>query len=550
MSKLPNTWKTTKLENLVEYVTSGSRSWSQYYSETGALFVRTQDINKNELCDLEEIARVNLPDRVEGKRTLIQKNDILITITGANVGKSAHVDHDIPEAYVSQSVALVRLVEKSLAKFIHFQLIASSGKNSKTILENSAYGMGRPVLNLSNIRDVEIKLPPRAEQSFIILKLEKLLQQAETLKSRIDLLPALLKQFHHSVIEAGITGRLTEEWRRSTNNFSNDNEDDVEVWPQTRLGDIALDFSYGSSEKSKPEGKIPVLRMGNIQNGKIDWSDLVYSSNEKEIEKYSLQDGDILFNRTNSPELVGKTAIFKNERKAIFAGYLIRVRCSDRLIPDYLNFCLNSPQSKAYCWKVKTDGVSQSNINAKKLAEFRFGLPPVQEQIEIVRKIQNLLALATRLEDRIKHIQSRSSALTQTILAKAFVGELTEEWRDQNTDLAQGQNSVDILLQQISAQRDTLISAGNAHRKKLKDKVVGKMNKAGVLPIINALETSGKWLTGQELLALSGYPNDASTEQLEQFFLDIRKYLIDEIIIRHRPNEAGPDLFELKQPQG
>lgn len=95
--------------------------------------------------------------------------------------------------------------------------------------------------------------------------------------------------------------------------------------------------SYGSSAKSDKEGKIPVLRMGNIQNGKIDWSDLVYSSNDDEIKKYTLEKNDVLFNRTNSPELVGKTAIYKGEQKAIYAGYLIKMRCSTHLNPDFLN---------------------------------------------------------------------------------------------------------------------------------------------------------------------------------------------------------------------
>jgi hypothetical protein len=105
-----------------------------------------------------------------------------------------------------------------------------------------------------------------------------------------------------------------------------------------------------------------VLRMGNIQGGQLDWTDLLYTSDPVEIRKYRLQPGDVLFNRTNSPELVGKTALFKTDRPAIFAGYLIRVRCSDRLVPAYLVYCLNSPAGRDYCWRVKTDGVSQSNI--------------------------------------------------------------------------------------------------------------------------------------------------------------------------------------------
>lgn len=100
--------------------------------------------------------------------------------------------------------------------------------------------------------------------------------------------------------------------------------------------------SYGTSSKSNKEGLIPVLRMGNLQGGKLDWTDLVYTSDTIEIEKYKLEYNDVLFNRTNSPELVGKTAIYKSEQPAIYAGYLIRVQCLPDLNPDYLNYHLNS----------------------------------------------------------------------------------------------------------------------------------------------------------------------------------------------------------------
>ena len=193
--------------------------------------------------------------------------------------------------------------------------------------------------------------------------------------------------------------------------------------------------------------------MGNIQSGRIDWSNLVFSSDRDEIKKYPLNAGDVLFNRTNSPELVGKTAIYKGERPAIYAGYLVRVRCSERLNPDFLNYCLNSPQGREYCWQVKTDGVSQSNINAKKLANFSFGLPPIDEQTEIVRRVEQLFTFADQLEARVKAAQARIDRLTQSILAKAFRGELVPQ--DPNDEPAS------VLLERIKAQR---VAAPKARR--------------------------------------------------------------------------------------
>ncbi|WP_028687105.1 restriction endonuclease subunit S [Pseudomonas fulva] len=307
-----------------------------------------------------------------------------------------------------------------------------------------------PGLNRQDAYNLEIGLPPLAEQTRIATKLDELLAQVDTLKARIDGIPALLKRFRQSVLAAAVSGRLTEEWRAK-----NGAKIDVEgstaetseefAWPMVRLGDVALDFSYGSSAKSQPAGDIPVLRMGNIQGGRLVWDDLVFSSNPEEIKKYSLQVGDVLFNRTNSPELVGKTAMYKGEQPAIYAGYLIRVRCSERLTSDFLNYCLNSPQGKDYCWQVKTDGVSQSNINAKKLADFRFGLPSTEEQSEIVRYVDQLFSFAERLEARISDARIRIDRLTQSILAKAFRGDLVPQ--DPNDEPA------DMLLNRIKAQR-------------------------------------------------------------------------------------------------
>ena len=154
---LPEGWALTRLGDLSTYVTSGSRDWSEYYADEGALFVRTQDINQNRLAAVDDIARVALPEHVEGKRTLISEGDLLITITGANVGKCAHVDIPIPEAYVSQSVALVRLAKGFRGQFIHRQLISPSSNDERTLLQGCAYGVGRPVstwIMLENCRSV------------------------------------------------------------------------------------------------------------------------------------------------------------------------------------------------------------------------------------------------------------------------------------------------------------------------------------------------------------------------------------------------------------
>ena len=129
--------------------------------------------------------------------------------------------------------------------------------------------------------------------------------------------------------------------------------------------------------------------MGNIQNGEIDWSDLKFAPDDEDFKKYLLESGDVLFNRTNSPVHVGKTGIYRGERKAVFAGYLIRINYKrNKILGEYLNYCLNTREAKDFCKRVKTDGNNQSNINAKILATFNFFLPPIKTQKQIVSKIK------------------------------------------------------------------------------------------------------------------------------------------------------------------
>ncbi|MFN9922494.1 MAG: restriction endonuclease subunit S, partial [Cyanobacteriota bacterium] len=223
-------------------------------------------------------------------------------------------------------------------------------------------------------------------------------------------------------------------------------------WLDVKLGEHAESMNYGTSAKSQSDGEVPVLRMGNLQGGSLDWTDLVYTSDLAEIAKYILDEGDVLFNRTNSPELVGKTAIYRGERPAIYAGYLIRVRCLPSLDPEFLNLSLNSPAARDYCWRVKSDGVSQSNINAKKLAAYLFLLPPRHEQQEIVRRTQELFSLADQLEARLTAARRIVERLTPALLAKAFRGELVPQ--DPNDEPAS------VLLERIRAARQAEAAAG------------------------------------------------------------------------------------------
>ena len=227
-------------------------------------------------------------------------------------------------------------------------------------------------------------------------------------------------------------------------------------WEWCKLEDIVCELKYGTSEKSSSVGKITVLRIGNITDiGTIDYSNLVYSSNDEDIKQYSLKKGDLLFNRTNSSEWVGKTAIYKGEQPAIYAGYLIRVR-PILISSDYLNIVMNSSYYRNWCYNVKTDAVNQSNINAQKLSKLMVPIPPLKEQERIVVEMAKWASLITSIKNDKEDLQAAIKQTKSKILDLAIHGKLVPQ--DPNDEPAAE------LLKRINPK--TEITCDNGHDEK------------------------------------------------------------------------------------
>ena len=433
---LPEGWFTALLGDVC---TKPQYGYTTRASDNGDVkFLRTTDITKNTLnWETVPFCEVN-PDNVDKYR--LYDRDIVISRAGS-IGFSCLLKNP-PDNAVFASY-LIRFQPADLMNEIFLKRFLESSYYWEQLAEKAA-GNAVQNVNAQKLANIELFLPPLAEQKVIAEKLDSLLAQVDNIKNRLDALPTIIKRFKQSVLLAAVSGKLTEDWRGGNS---------IE-WVEGRLSDFVKKPSYGTSAKSEKKGKVPVLRMGNLQDGKIDWSDLVYTSDQNEIDKYYLEKGDILFNRTNSPELVGKTSIYQGEREAIYAGYLIKVKCLDTLIPEFLNYHLNSLSAKQYCRAVKSDGVSQSNINAQKLIAYPIKAPPLEEQTEIVRRVEQLFAYADQIEQQVKTAQNRVNNLTQSILAKAFRGELTADWRAANPHLISGENSAQALLAKIKAERD------------------------------------------------------------------------------------------------
>ncbi len=379
----------------------------------------------------------------------------------------------------------------------------------------------------SAFKDYPFPLPPLPEQHQIVAKIEELFSELDNGIENLKKARDQLKTYSQAVLKYAFEGKLNEEWRTHRKEAGNPpgpaeklqeqikaerkkhyqkqledwgkaceqaktdskkkptkpkkpkelpqlTEKELEElpalpeeWDFIKIGNITLGVEYGSSAKSKKEGKVPVLRMGNIQNLGFDWSNLVYSNDDDEITKYMLRENDVLFNRTNSPELVGKSAIYQEVRPAIFAGYLIRINQIRGLVDaKYLNFFLNSYIAKNHGNSVKTDGVNQSNINGEKLFNYPLPYTVIDEQKKIVSEIESRLSICDHLEQTIEANLKKAETLRQSILKKAISGELTKDWCEKHPELVTGENSAEKLLEKIKSEKALIAGQKKPQSKK------------------------------------------------------------------------------------
>jgi type I restriction enzyme S subunit len=311
-------------------------------------------------------------------------------------------------------------------------------------------GSTRDKLTQGSMNSIPVLLAPRSLQDELVRTIESVTSRRGSASDHLAGARRAIERFRQAVLAAACSGRLTTDWRDSNPGARSVEHALTELAAGRRkrigaeepldlpmhdlpgsyvlstVGAAALLVEYGTSQRAEATGAgVPVLRMGNIQDGQLDLGDLKYCPVDKEIERLMLYDGDLLFNRTNSPELVGKSAVFHETEPMTFASYLIRVRfASDVAEPDLVNYWINSAWGRAWARHVKTDGVSQSNINATKLAAMPLPLAPIDEQREIVLRASQLLASAEAILNRVDMAIGSVDRSSQAVLGKVFRGEL------------------------------------------------------------------------------------------------------------------------------
>ena len=217
------------------------------------------------------------------------------------------------------------------------------------------------------LSDFPVVIYPKNTQEAIAQQLNSIKKQIKTANSQLDQLGFLVKS------------RFAEMFLSSS-------------WPVATIGECATDIHYGTSEKASTEGEHVYLRMNNIgDDGSLDLSDTKRITLEgKALSNCLVRKGDLLFNRTNSREKVGKTCVFCLEKPMVFAGYIIRVRLDDRVDSTYLAAYMNLSSTKALLRGMAKGAVHQANINAKQLASIEFPLADIDAQKEFVAFVRQV----------------------------------------------------------------------------------------------------------------------------------------------------------------
>ena len=332
-----------------------------------------------------------------------------------------------------------------------------------------ALGKGGAQQNISQtvLMAYGFPLAPFAEQKQIANKLDELLAQVDSIKTRLDAIPAILKRFRQSVLAAAVSGRLTDDWRQIKGVGFED-------WKWEKAAKLCETVQSGSTPKGNPfeqGGEVPFLKVYNIVGQSIAFDArpqfVTREVHEGKLKRSIVKPGDILMNIVGPP--LGKVAIVPDHYREWNINQAITLfRANPRRLKEKFLYYLLCEGAFVRDVMLDTKGiVGQVNISLTQCREARFPEPPLEEQTEIVRRIDQMFSFASQIEQRLTEAQARINQLTQSILAKAFRGELTADWREQHPELISGENSAEALLASIKAKRAKLEPKKRAARKRV-----------------------------------------------------------------------------------
>jgi type I restriction enzyme, S subunit len=446
MMELPPGWTRVQLADVAS--TQLGRMLSSR-RETGAHakpYLRNRDVQWGEI-NVEDLPVMDFAPEDEARFRLVE-GDVLVC-EGGEVGRAAVWKGQLEECYYQKALHRVRTSDELVPTYLRYLLEHYAGVRA---FEQFTSGSTIAHLPQEDLRRLPVDLPPNAEQIRIVEAIEERLSHVDAGVRAIQRITRGLQRLRASVDNAALSGtlvpadpdhvgatRLAEQLRDEARGGRRkrtapatdapDGETAPPRWRLMSLGDLAESIEYGTSQKTRSDvDGVPVLRMGNLGRGTIDYRDLKYLPVADVDERLLLRPGDLLFNRTNSAELVGKSAVFTGySRMTTFASYLIRVRPLPSANLEWASLVLNSPLGRRYIASVRTQQVGQANVNGTKLAAVPIPLPSAEEQARILAEHGRLSSIIASLEAAAVKAVRQSEVLRASTLAVAFSGRLVQQ---------------------------------------------------------------------------------------------------------------------------
>ncbi len=530
---VPEGWLKVSLGDVVNYGQTQKCELKDVSLDTWVL--ELEDIEKDSSQILQKLDAKGRP--FKSTKNIFKKGDVLYGKLRPYLNKVVIADN---EGVCSTEILPLNAEPNADNRFLLYWL---KGEVFLNYVNEVSYGVNMPRLGTKDGVAAPFLLAPLAEQKVIAAKLDSLLAQVDSTKARLERIPTILKRFRQSVLAAAVSGRLTEEWRSNNEYAQNGYPKDWIEFGFSEVGDLARGKS---KHRPRNDQRLFGKEYPFIQTGEVANSNGLITTATKYYSEFGLAQSKLFPKGTlcitiaaniADTAILGIDACFPDS----VVGFTPDISKCEVLFVKYL-VDVNKENLEDFA-----PATAQKNINLKILNEMRIPFPSIEEQTEIVRRVEELFAFADSIEEKALAALERVGNLTQSILAKAFRGDLTAAWRAANPELISGDNSAEALLAKIKEERELLKKQPKPKRTGVKKKTGKSMSKE-VIKVVEALKQAGKPLNGQQLLAVAGYPSDSSTEQLEQFFLDLRDALaLDKSIVKLKRDDDGQDWFAIAE---
>lgn len=373
--------------------------------------------------------RGNTDAEIKDSGRFITANTKVILVDGENSGEVFEV---LENGYMGSTFKALNISQMVNEKYLLYYV-----NSKRELLRKNKTGSAIPHLNKKLFFSLGFPLPPLPEQERIVEQIESLFAKLDEAKEKAQEVIDGVETNIEAVLYNAFSGKLTQYWRKENSVDYN--------WENSTLSKIVSGLKYGSSEKSDYNNNgTPVLRIPNIGEGVIDFSDLKYMQGELENSSHEVFENDILIIRSNgSRDLVGKCAIVPAlERRFAYASFLIRIKASDKVLPNYLVRYINSSMARGQLFAKAKSSSGIHNINSKELGSIRIDVPTIEEQTEILKIIEPLIKKELDVKDITSHMIENIAELKKSILAKAFRGEL-------GTNVSLEESSIELLKKTI-----------------------------------------------------------------------------------------------------